>query len=152
MSARTPAEKEAQFREHYLRTGNVAAAARQAGVNENTAYNLARYANGDPDFVAARHEMWTRALPDVERMLMTGVQIAWDRLEQGPVKLSELADLGAAKIQIQDPGPQYLRGIVDAMRVLTVHRSKELEGAKPESGPVVINVYGPEGVEVEGDK
>lgn len=152
MSARTPPEKEIAFREHYLRTGNVKASARQAGVNENTGYHLARYANADPEFVEARREMWMRSLPDVERMLMTGLQIALDRLEQGPIKLSELADAGAAKVSVQDPCPQYLKAIVDGFKALTLNRKIDVDHAKPaETGGVVINVFGPEGVEVEGD-
>jgi hypothetical protein len=81
--------------------------------------------------------MYARALPDAERMLVSALEIAYDRLEAGPE--SVLSDLpgGASKVTIQDPGPQYLRGIADGTKVLTLVR-KAAEPTATDTGPSVI--------------
>ena len=49
--SRTPAEKVAKFRAHYVKTGNVCAASREVGIPYSTGQGLAKDANEDPDFV-----------------------------------------------------------------------------------------------------
>jgi hypothetical protein len=119
----TPDYIEVEFRKHYLVTGNIRAAARQAKIPATTGHDLATRALADPEFVQARAAMYARALPDAERMLIGGMEIAYDRLEAGPeaVVSSDMKD-GASKITIQDPGPAYLRGIADGVKVLTAIR------------------------------
>lgn len=135
----TPADVEVVFRTHYLRTGNIRASARQAKIPETTGQELANRAQADEEFVRARAEMYARALPDAERMLIGGMEIAADRLEEGPEKL--VADLGegAAKITIQDAGPAYLRALADSTKVLAMIR----KGADslPSATPVEVHVH-----------
>lgn len=137
----TPDHIEVEFRKHYLVTGNIRASARQVKLPETTGQELANRANADPEFVRARAEMYARALPDAERMLIGGIQIAADRLEAGPeVTGADLATSGAQKITIQDPGPQYLRAIADGVKVLTLIRKSDDKSGTGDNG-VEVHVH-----------
>jgi hypothetical protein len=134
-----PPDVEIEFRTHYLRTGNIRAASRQAKISHSTGQDLATRAQADSEFVQARAAMYARALPDAERMLIAGLEIASDRLEEGVnVLASDLAS-GAQKVTIQDPGPAYLRAIADGAKVLTLIR----KGNEPttDSKPVEVHVH-----------
>lgn len=135
----TPNDVEILFRTHYLRTGNIRASARQAKIPETTGQELANRAQADADFVQARAALYARALPDAERMLMTGLEVASDRLEAGPESVASLSDSGASKITIQDPGPAYLRAIADGTKVLAMIR----KGAdvQTDAKPVEVHVH-----------
>jgi phage terminase small subunit len=136
----TPDDVEVIFRTHYLRTGNIRASARQAKIPERTGQDLATRANADQEFAQARAAMYARALPDAERMLIGGLEVASDRLEAGPeLTANDLAGSGAQKITIQDPGPAYLRAIADGVKVLTVIR-KNAEPDK-DAAPVEVHVH-----------
>lgn len=135
----TPADVEVTFRTHYLRTGNIRASARQAKIPETTGQELANRAQADEEFVRARAEMYARALPDAERMLIGGMEVAADRLEEGPEKLvSDMGD-GAAKITIQDAGPAYLRALADSTKVLAMIRKGS--DAPGDAKPVEVHVH-----------
>lgn len=134
----TPPDVEIEFRTHYLRTGNIRAAARQAKIPHSTGQILAERAQADPAFGQARAAMYARALPDAERMLIGGLEIAHDRLEAGPEMTgTDLAQSGAQKITIQDPGPAYLRAIADGVKVLTMVR-KFAEPTPDDTGQAVV--------------
>lgn len=137
----TPPDVEAEFRKHYLVTGNIRAASRQVKISHSTGQDLADRANKDSAFVQARAAMYARALPDAERMLIGALEIAYDRLEAGPEFTgSDLAQSGAQKITIQDPGPQYLRGIADGVKVLALVR-KSAEATSDSDKPVQVHVH-----------
>ena len=135
----TPLAVELEFRAHYLVSGNIRAAARQAKIPATTGQELATRAQADPEFVQARAAMYARVLPDAERMLVGGMEIAADRLEEGPEKLaSDLGD-GATRVTIQDAGPAYLRALADSTKVLALIR-KSSEGAG-DAKPVEVHVH-----------
>lgn len=139
----TPDEVEVEFRKHYLATGNIRASARQVKIAASTGQQLAERAQQDPAFVQARAAMYARALPDAERMLIGGIEIAHDRLEEGPeITGADLAASSAQKITIQDPGPQYLRSIAAAVDVIQKIRRFDAErnGDMPATGEVRIIV------------
>jgi hypothetical protein len=134
----TPPDVEIEFRKHYLVTGNIRAASRQVKISHSTGQTLAERAQMDPEFVQARAAMYARALPDAERLLIGGMEIAHDRLEQGPeVTGADRAASGAQKITIQDPGPQYLRAIADGVKVLTLIR----KAAEPQGTDKPVEVH-----------
>lgn len=136
----TPPDVEIEFRKHYLATGNIRAASRQVKISHSTGQDLADRAQKDPAFVQARAAMYARALPDAERMLIGGMEIAAERLEAGPdLTASDLVASGAQKITMQDPGPAYLRAIADGVKVLTLVR----KGAEPQQSdkPVEVHVH-----------
>lgn len=135
----TPTDVEITFRTHYLRTGNIRASARQAKIPETTGQDLATRAQADPEFVQARAAMYARALPDAERMLIGGMEIAADRLEAGPESILSDIPGGAQKVTVQDPGPAYLRAIADGVKVLTlVRKVQEPTDALPDEVTVRI--------------
>lgn len=85
--------------------------------------------------------MYARALPDAERMLREGMEVALDRLEQGPVNLADLSDTSAAaKITIQDPCPAYFRGLVDAYKAITANRKAGETVSLEAPGEVTIRI------------
>lgn len=135
----TPPEVEIEFRKHYLVTGNIRAAARQAKIPHSTGQELATRAQADPEFGQARADMYARALPDAERLLVGALEIAHDNLEKGPRLLA--AELGdhAAKVTIQDAGPAYVRAIADGVKVLTLVR-KNAEAPTDEK-PVEVHLH-----------
>ncbi len=131
-------EKEAEFRKHYLVTGNATASAKTVGLSPRTGADLATRANSDPEFAQARREMYDRALPDAERMLMAGLQIALERLNKDPDEtLDRLMAMsgGQGKVSYQDPGAQYFRSMAAAVdtiakiRKLDAEKSGEIRGA-----------------------
>lgn len=136
----TPADKELEFRKHYLVTGNVAASAKAVGLPATTGYDLAKRANDDPEFVDARARIHAQAMQDAEVMVLAGLQIGLERLNKEPPDLERLSSLGAAKVSVQDPGPNYLRGIVAGYEAITRNRrlAAELKGdIKPEGGVTI---------------
>jgi hypothetical protein len=137
----TPEDQELQFRQHYLVTGNVAGSARACNLSPSTGYDLARRANEDPDFVEARDRIHAQALKDAEVMMLAGLQIGLERLNKEPPDVAALASLGAQKVQVQDSGPHYLRGIVAGYEALTKNRrlAAELKGdIKPEGNITIL--------------
>jgi hypothetical protein len=117
----TPEETEVEFRKHYLATGNASGAARAVGLSPSTGNDLAKKANADAAFVEARQQMYARALPDGERMLFAGLELALERLNKEPPDLEKLAMLAGdgGKISFQDAGPAYLRSMAAVVDVLT---------------------------------
>ncbi len=125
--SRVDAEVEALFRTHYLVTGNVSASARAVGLPITTGHSLAKRANEDEEFVQARKDMYARAAPDAERMLMSGMELAMQRLNEGPPDPLRFMQMGAKSVNLQDPGPQYLRGLVAGYQALVAMRKLDAE-------------------------
>ena len=139
----TPRDKELEFRKHYLVTGNIRASARQVKIPQSTGHVLATRANADPEFVQARAEMYARVMPDAECMLREALEIAMERLEQGPEPMPKVGDMPAgSKVQIQDPCPAYLRGIVDGYKALTMNRKmKDASDGAAKSGKTEVHIH-----------
>lgn len=146
---RTPEEQELEFRKHYLVTGNASGSARAVGLPITTGQDLATRALADPEFVRAREEMRARVLPDAERMLISGLEIAMERLATEAPTPKELAALaleyGLKSASYQDPRPAYFRGMSAAVAALTGQRRLDAEKNGEITGrAVVIEISGPE--------
>lgn len=130
----TPEETELEFRKHYLVTGNASASARAVDLPVNTGCELAKRANADPDFVKARDELRARVMPDAERMLMSAMELALERVNEPPPSPENLAAIaanyGIKSIGYQDPRAAYFRGMSAAVAAFTAVR----KNADPNSG------------------
>lgn len=141
----TEAQK-AEFRKHYLLSGNRSAAARAVGISPWAGFRLAKECNADADFVAARQEMYTSALRDAEQMMLSAIETAMERFEAGapdPMDIAKRAqEYGLKSFVYQDNSPQYLKGIVDAFKALTTHRkiAAEQDAAKALHGDGKVDV------------
>ncbi len=154
--SRTSAEVVTKFRAHYLKTGNVCAASREAGIASSTGSGLAKEANDDPDFVEAREAIYTRALADTERMMMRAVELASIKVERllgrgasestdGLPKTREQLDDMIANAQ--DTAPGYVRAITDAYRALCAHRRVVVD-AQADREPMAVHVFMADGTQV----
>lgn len=127
-------ELKARFREAYLRLGIVAEAAREVRLPPTTCRTFAEEAESDPAFVQARRSLLTRGLDRVETMVVSSAEIAYQRIAEGP----KVDDNGS----IVDPGPNYMRGLVEAHRSLVARRKTEHDmdpdKNKPLAGPLEI--------------
>lgn len=130
----TPEETELEFRKHYLVTGNASAAARAVGLPVDTGVHLAKKANKDPEFAAAREELRARVMPDAEMMLMSAMQLALERVNEPPPSPEKLAEIatryGMKSIGYQDPRAAYFRGMSAALAAFTAVR----KNADPNNG------------------
>lgn len=153
--SKTPANVEAEFRKHYLITGNASGSAKAVGLSPDTGASLAKRANADPEFTEARAALRARLLPDAEQMLRSGLEIALERLNETPPTPRDLAamalEYGLKSASYQDPRPAYFRGMSSAVAALSGLRKSEGEKQADNSGGVVINIVAPEGMEIVGD-
>jgi len=142
--SRVTTEIKARFREEYLRSGNVSAAARAVKLPRSSCTALAEDAETDPAFVKARKDLLTRGLDRVETMLIRAAELASERMEEGPT----VDGMGG----IVDNGPQYFRGLSDAHRALAARRAKEMPEDGPKASPqVTIILKGAESQSVTTD-
>jgi hypothetical protein len=144
--------KEADFRMHYLASGNAAWSGRQVGIeNKRTACDWAKRARLDPDFLKARDELMERAVQDAEMMVLSAAERVWERVMAGPMDLEKLAAMGAKNgiksFTQQDPNPQYFRGLVDAYKAIAAYRVKIAESAPGAREPVTVKVVLHDGVD-----
>ena len=87
--SRTEEHTIAEFRAHYLLTGNASKSARSVGISERTGRQLATEAHDDLEFAEACRKSRARALSDVARILVRNVERADDAIEstyQGEVQ------------------------------------------------------------------
>ena len=139
----TPDDVEFEFRKHYLTTGNASASAKAVGIPISTGTELAKRAVADPEFVKARDEIRARILPDAERMLMSGLELALERMNEPPPTPQELAHLASSfelkSIGYQDPRPNYFRGMSAAVSALAQVKKNEQPSGSDQ--PVEVHVH-----------
>jgi hypothetical protein len=142
---KTPTDKVVTFRQHYLRTGNAAEAARRCKLPLTSGRTLAQAADRDPEFVEARRKRLAQGHETVGLALLEAAEIVLDALRSGP-----LTDSYDSPIDRRAELARSLTGIFDSL-----DRVKARVEAKtpPETADasVTINVRlkpGPEQCEV----
>ena len=119
---KTPDETVTRFRAEYLRLGNASEAARRVGLPESTGRKLAAEAVADKDFSEARRAMYANALDEAGALMLDGIRVASERINEAPLKPREHAELMAEfnlkSLTLPDPRPQYLAQIVSAHKSL----------------------------------
>lgn len=151
--SKTPLDRELAFRQHYLITGNVAAASREAGLPTNTGYEVRDRLLVDPTFIQARDRIREKVEQDAEQMAVTAMQLCLERLGVDPDKRVDKLMRHAGKggrVQFQDPGPQYAASLAKLMQAVNGLRRFEAErkGEVAPVGTVNINVTGPAGAQL----
>lgn len=106
----TPPDKVAEFRAHYLLSGNAAESARSVGIPERTGRDWAARLVEDESFAADRRKLRTQALDELVAMRMRVARKALERYEEG---LPPVPD-GAEGITIIDRRPDHGRLVMDA--------------------------------------
>jgi len=131
----TPEAAVAEFRAHYLYSGNAAESARETGLNERTGRDIARELSQDPDFTEARRQMRATALEELVAMRMRVAQTALDRFSgalEAPAALSE-----DASVVIIDKRADYGKLVLDAEK--NAHNLAKAEA--PDAGkPTEVHV------------
>jgi hypothetical protein len=140
--SKTPAQVEAEFQAHYLYSGNASESAAAVGIPESTGRDIAKRLQGQAEFVEARRQLRTRALDELVAMRMRVARKAVERFEDEP-------SFAPGEI---DKRPEFGRLVIEAEKSAQ-HLAKLETGERQsnEGGPVVINVYGPDGLEVAPD-
>lgn len=163
--SRTSAQKEEEFRKHYLVTGNVCGSAKAVGLTPSTGYELRARALKDKRFVKARESIREKLEPEAEQMAMCAMQLCMERLNVDAIELVQ--KLAAAtkpkrgskttqqqtRIQIQDPGPQYAASFAKLYQALMSAKRFEAErkGEVEPIGSVTIKVSGPASAKLGDD-
>lgn len=130
----TSPELVAAFRAHYLYSGNASESAREVGIPESTGRDIAKRLGEDESFGADRRSLRVRALDELVAMRMRVAHRATGRaLADGEVGPGEI-----------DKRPDWARVVIEAERSAHNLAKLEVEERKPDTGPVVINVYGPD--------
>lgn len=140
--SKTPEDVEQEFRKHYIVTGNVAGSAKAVGLPVSTGYELRNRALEDSAFVKARDAIRARLEPDAEQMAVAAMQLCLERLNNEPPDPMKLAQLGAAKVSVQDAGPQYAASLAKLFQAVIGGRKYEAElaGTIKSAGNVNITV------------
>jgi hypothetical protein len=156
----TSAEKINEFRAEYIRLGSARAAARSVGIPESTGVDMARAANGDPDFVRVRSEIAREALNEVESLMMDALRIVQARVmveDPSPERIAQIAVENDLKsFNYNNPKPAYLAQLVAGYKALTAHRKIEADRALAATQPsasgqeIRIVISGPDGTTVSG--
>ena len=149
----TPEATELEFRKHYLVTGNVAGSAKAVGLPPSTGYELRNRALEDPGFVEARRRLRERLEPDAEQMAVSAMQLCMERLNKEPPDPARLAELGVAKVSVQDAGPQYAASLAKLYQAI-IHGRRfegERDGTIAPEREVTIRVLPTEKTEPSGE-
>lgn len=101
----------AQFRAHYLYSGNAAESARSVDLPESTGRDLARELSADPEFVATRRKLRDQYLDDLVASRMRVVSKSLERFE-GELPIPEVGDGGV--VTVIDKRPEYGKLVLDA--------------------------------------
>jgi phage terminase small subunit len=108
----TPTDVEAEFRAHYLYSGNAAASARAVGIPNRTGNEIANRLLDDPDFAEARRRLRARALDELVALRMRVANKAASRM-LGALPMPEHVSDGA-NVTIIDKRAEYGRLVLDA--------------------------------------
>lgn len=149
----TPESTIAEFRAHYLYSGNVSASARAVDIPIRTGHDIARKLRADSSFTKARQELRARALGDLVAMRMQIAEEAFNRFS-GTDDI-EYPERGDGNVTIIDKRGEYGRLVIDCEK--NAHSLAKVELAadmseSEKSGPaVVINLSTKETVEPSSD-
>lgn len=141
--SRTNEDTEAEFRKHYLVTGNVAGSARAVNIPVSTGYELRNRALDDAEFVELRDRIRARLEPEAEQMAVCAMQICMERLNRDPeAMLDKLLLAGAGKVSFQDPGAAYASSFAKLFQAITGARKLDAErGGAVQSGATEVHIH-----------
>lgn len=133
----------ADFRAHYLYSGNASESGRELGINERTARDIARKLSAEPSFAEDRRALRANALEELVAMRKRVADLAYERFA-GNGDLPEHIDEGA-NVTIIDKRPDYGKLVLEAEK--NAHNLAKLENPGADSPPteVHITVSGPGG-------
>jgi phage terminase small subunit len=109
---KTPEQTVAEFRAHYLYSGNASESAKEVGLPESTGRDLARELSKEPDFVEARRELRALALEELVAMRMRMARRALERFEED-LQMPESVGEGGT-VTIIDKRADYGRLVAEA--------------------------------------
>jgi hypothetical protein len=132
MPSKVPPDKLAKVLAHYELTGNASEAGRRVDVPERTAQKWVADALERGELADSGAKLRARALDAVSRMMLDGVRTAYQRLTGA--WCTERTAKGP------DPGPQYLKAIVDAHRSLVAADARIEERLATHSGRVIVQL------------
>ena len=127
----TPVAVVAEFRAHYLYSGNAAESARKVKLPESTGACLARVACADPEFIAARRALRAQFLEDLVAKRQRVANKALERFEAE-------YDVGPGEI---DSRPAFGKLVLEAEK--NAHSLAKLEAGVSEakSQPTEVHIH-----------
>jgi hypothetical protein len=143
--SKTSAAKQAQFRAHYLYSGNAEESARKVKLAPSTGHDLARKLAATKEFVAARRKLRDQYLDELVAARMRVVRTAVERFE-GDLPIPEPSEdsKGGPPIVIIDKRADYGKLVLDAEK--NAHNLAKLDAGIDEEGkakelePLVVEV------------
>jgi phage terminase small subunit len=136
----TPTDVEAEFRAHYLYSGNAAASARAVGIPTKTGQDIAQRLLDDPAFAEDRRRLRARALDELVALRMRVANKAAARM-LGTLPMPKHVSDGA-NVTIVDKRADYGRLVLDAEKNAQ-HLAKLDEGEKAVTGGGVTIIVRP---------
>lgn len=134
----TSPEVVAEFRAHYLYSGNAAESARAVDIPERTGRDIARQLVNDPDFAADRRLLRSAALEELIAMRMRVSQRALERFE-ADLEMPEVSEEGT--VTVIDKRADYGKLVLDAEK--NAHNLAKLEGdgEEPAVGSTEVHIH-----------
>lgn len=142
----TSPEVEAEFRAHYLYSGNAAESAREVGIPERTGRDLAKRLQADEAFAADRRSLRTRALDELVAMRMRVAHKAVERFESDQLDVGG----GGENVTVIDKRADYGRLVIEAEKAAQ-HLAKVDAPEAAERPPVTINIVRAVSANGDGD-
>lgn len=142
----TSPEVVAEFRAHYLYSGNAAESARKVGIPERTGRDLAATLVDDPSFAADRRKLRATALEELTAMRMRVARKALSRFE---AKAPEPILTATGAIPQQDKRPEFGRLVLDAEKNAQALAKVESGGGEGGEKPTRIEVVFTDGKDDE---
>ncbi len=144
----TPEEKVAEFRAHYLWSGNATESAKAVGIPDRTARDIVERLVEDPTFAADRRKLRVQALDELVSMRMRVARKALERYEEEGPEIPE----GAEGVTIIDKRPDHGRLVMDAEK--NAHNLAKMDDPERDQAgtkSVTIHITGPSDKSVEID-
>lgn len=145
--SKTSAAKQAQFRAHYLYSGNAEESARKVKLAPSTGHDLARKLSTTKEFVEARRKLRDQYLDELVACRMRIVRTAVERFEDDlPIPEPSEDSKGGPPIVIIDKRADYGKLVLDAEK--NAHNLAKLdadpdgEAGKLEPLQVVVRMAG----------
>ena len=146
----TPENVVAEFRAHYLYSGNASESARKVGLNENTGRDLARKLVSDEEFAAARRALRASALEELVAMRLRVAQKALDRFEGELPEPAPAAEGMPAPVVI-DKRADYGKLVLEAEK--NAHALAKLDSGSgdEQGGTTEVHIHLAPGAEGDGE-
>lgn len=136
----TPEHLVAEFRAHYLLSGNAAKSARKIGIPVRTGQEIATRLSCEAEFARERAELRARYLEELVAMRMQMARLAVTRASKKRADQYSFGEGGS----VIDKRPEWAKVVLDAEK--NAHALAKTEGDTGPKGPtgpaVVINLTG----------